>query len=60
MFVRPDLARVLVTKDWDFDGRRERWTGSMRQELMLRQEGGQWLIVAEKSNEIFNENRSRP
>jgi ketosteroid isomerase-like protein len=60
MFVEPDLARVLVTKDWDFEGRRERWTGSMRQELMLRLRGGEWLIVAEKTNEVFNENRSRP
>jgi hypothetical protein len=51
---------VLVTKDWDFEGRRERWTGSMRQELMLRLRGGEWLIVAEKTNEVFNENRSRP
>jgi uncharacterized protein (TIGR02246 family) len=60
MFVRPDLARVLVTKDWDFSGRAERWTGSMRQELMLRRRGGDWLIVSEKSNEVFRENRTRP
>jgi uncharacterized protein (TIGR02246 family) len=60
MFVQPDLARVLVTKDWDFSGRRERWTGSMRQELMLRLRGGEWLIVAEKTNEVFRDDKSRP
>jgi uncharacterized protein (TIGR02246 family) len=59
MFVQPDLARVLVTKAWDFSGHGERWTGRMRQELMLRQRGGEWLIVSEKSNEIFDENRTR-
>jgi ketosteroid isomerase-like protein/predicted Ser/Thr protein kinase len=59
MFVRPDLARTLVTKDWDFSGRGERWTGSMRQELMLRRTGGEWLIVSEKSQKIFRQNRSR-
>jgi hypothetical protein len=58
-FVRPDLARVLVTKEWDFSGRGERWTGSMRQELMLRDSGGEWLIVSEKANRIFRQNRSR-
>jgi predicted Ser/Thr protein kinase/ketosteroid isomerase-like protein len=58
MFVRPDLARVLVTKEWDFAGRAERWTGAMRQELMLRLTGGEWLIVSEKSNEVFRESRS--
>jgi hypothetical protein len=59
MFVRPDLARTLVTKEWDFSGRGERWTGSMRQELMLRRTGGEWLIVSEKSQKIFRQNRSR-
>ena len=59
MFVRPDLARVLVTKEWDFSGRAERWTGSMRQELMLQLRGGEWLIVSEKTNEVFRDNRTR-
>ena len=58
MFVQPDLARTLVTKEWDFSGGGERWTGSMRQELMLRQSGGEWLIVAEKANKIFRQKRS--
>jgi hypothetical protein len=57
--VRPELARVLVTKEWDFTGRGERWTGSMRQELMLQLRGGEWLIVSEKTNEVFRDNRSR-
>jgi serine/threonine protein kinase/ketosteroid isomerase-like protein len=59
MFERPDLARTLVTKEWDFSGRGERWTGSMRQELVLRRAGGAWLIVSEKSQKIFRQNRSR-
>jgi len=58
MFERPDLARVLVNKDWDFGGGRERWTGSMRQELMLRRIDGEWRIVSEKSNEVFRQNRT--
>jgi serine/threonine-protein kinase len=58
MFERPDLARVLVNKDWDFGGGRERWTGSMRQELMLRRVDGEWRIVSEKSNEVFRQNRT--
>ena len=59
MFERPDLARVLVNKDWDFSGGRERWTGSMRQELMLRRMDGAWKIVSEKTNEVFRQNRTR-
>jgi len=59
MFERPDLARTLVTKEWDFSGGAEHWTGSMRQELRLRRSGGEWLIVSEKSDKIFRQNRSR-
>ncbi|MFL5382049.1 MAG: protein kinase domain-containing protein [Longimicrobiaceae bacterium] len=58
VFDRPDLARVLVTKEWDFGGGREHWTGSMRQELMLRLSGGEWRIVSEKSNEVFRQSRT--
>ncbi len=57
-FKRPDLARVLVNKDWDFGGGREHWTGSMRQELMLRRMDGAWKIVSEKTNEVFRQNRT--
>ncbi len=58
ILLRPDLARVLVDKDWDFSGNGQRWRGSMRQELLLRAEDGDWKIVSEKSVEIFDENRS--
>jgi uncharacterized protein (TIGR02246 family) len=58
MMVRPDLARVLVDKDWDFTGGRKRWWGSMRQELMLRSDDGDWKIVSEKAVEIYNEKHS--
>jgi ketosteroid isomerase-like protein len=59
IMVRPDLARVLVDKEWDFTGRRERWYGSMRQELMMRNENGSWKIVSERAAQIFNEKHQK-
>jgi hypothetical protein len=55
----PTRARVLVDKDWDFTGRKEHWTGSMRQELTLRLSDGEWRIVAERAGQIYRENRER-
>ncbi|HSU12678.1 serine/threonine-protein kinase [Longimicrobium sp.] len=55
MMVQPNLARVLVDKEWDFSGRGKRWFGSMRQELMLRSEDGTWKIISEKAVEIYND-----
>ena len=59
MFEAPDLARVLVNKSWTFAGSGERWTGRMRQELRLRDVGGQWLIVSEKTNRVYDQDRQR-
>jgi ketosteroid isomerase-like protein len=55
MMVRPGVARVLVDKEWDFSGRGKRWYGSMRQELMLREDDGSWKITSEKSVELYND-----
>jgi len=55
MMVRPGVARVLVDKEWDFSGRGKRWYGSMRQELMLREQDGSWKITSEKSVELYND-----
>jgi ketosteroid isomerase-like protein len=59
MFQAPDLARVLVTKSWEFTGSGERWTGRMRGEMILRQRGNDWLIVAEKTARLFGQQRQR-
>jgi len=59
MFEAPDLARVLVTKSWDFSGSGDHWTGRMRGEMLLRERGGQWLIVAEKTAKVFDQRRER-
>jgi hypothetical protein len=59
MFEEPDLARVLVTKSWTFVGSGERWTGRMRQELRMRNIDGTWLIVSEKSNRVYDQDRQR-
>ncbi|HEX6751591.1 MAG TPA: serine/threonine-protein kinase [Longimicrobium sp.] len=58
ILLRPDLARVLVDKEWDFSGNGRRWWGSMRQELLLRAEDGDWKIVSEKSVEIYRQHQS--
>ncbi|HEU0053037.1 MAG TPA: hypothetical protein VFQ39_07660, partial [Longimicrobium sp.] len=52
-FPEPELARALVDKEWTFEGSGERWTGSMRQELLLRKEDGRWLIVSEQPSEVY-------
>jgi serine/threonine protein kinase/ketosteroid isomerase-like protein len=59
IFLRPDLSRVLVDKDWDFEGHGERWTGSMRQEIVFQKIDGDWKIVSEKTNQVYAENRER-
>jgi hypothetical protein len=41
-------ARNLVDKTWVFTGDDERWSGSMRQELILEKRDGRWLIVSEQ------------
>lgn len=58
LLVQPDLARVLVDKEWDFSRGSKRWWGSMRQEVMLRAEDGTWKIVSEKAVQIFDQHRS--
>lgn len=59
MFEEPDLARVMVTKSWNFEGSGERWTGRMRQELRMRNIDGTWLIVSEKTNRVYDQDRER-
>jgi len=56
----PAEARVLVDKDWDFSGRGEHWFGSMRQELTMRLQDGEWKIVAERAAQIYNDRREKP
>jgi hypothetical protein len=55
----PGRARVLVDKDWDFTGRTERWHGSMRQELAMRLEDGEWKIVSEKAVAIYDDKHEK-
>lgn len=55
----PDRARVLVDKDWDFTGSKERWHGSMRQELTMRLEGGVWKVVGERAAQMIEDKREK-
>ena len=55
----PAVARVLVDKEWNFTGRGERWFGSMRQELTMRLEDGEWKIVAERAAQIYNDQHEK-
>ncbi len=59
MMQGPATARVLVDKDWDFTGRTERWHGSMRQELMMRLEDGEWKVTSERAVQIYDDKHER-
>jgi eukaryotic-like serine/threonine-protein kinase len=52
-FPSPDRARALVDKDWRFEGDDERWTGSMRLEMILERRDGDWVVVSEKGNQVY-------
>ena len=52
-FPSPDRARALVDKDWRFEGSGERWTGSMRLEMILERRDGDWVVVSEKGNQVY-------
>jgi predicted Ser/Thr protein kinase len=47
-FPEPGRARALVDKEWTFEGDRQRRTGAGRQELILVERGGRWVVVSEK------------
>ncbi len=47
-FPEPGRARALVDKEWTFEGDRQRRTGEGRQELILEERGGRWVVVSEK------------
>jgi hypothetical protein len=42
----------LVDKTWTFEGSGERWTGSMRVQLILEKRDGRWVIVSERSSHV--------
>jgi len=55
----PTQARVLVDKEWDFTGSKDHWVGSMRQELTMRLDDGEWKIVAERGSDV-RDSHQRP
>ncbi|HYJ79934.1 MAG TPA: protein kinase [Longimicrobiaceae bacterium] len=57
---RPDgRAMDLVDKTWTFAGSGERWTGSMRVQLILEKRSGRWVIVSERSSNVDYSRKER-
>jgi serine/threonine-protein kinase len=54
-----ETARVLVDKDWEFTSDDERWSGSMRSELVMRLVDDEWRIVSERTVQVYNDKRER-
>jgi hypothetical protein len=57
-FPQPGVARVLVDRAWELEGKHARWTGSERQAFVLELRGGSWLIVSENDQKIYRSRKT--
>jgi len=46
-------ATAIFDKEWNFSGAQKSSSGKVRQQLALRKDNGQWLIVGEKDLKVY-------